>query len=230
MQSRGTGTHMEQREDIRTRHRKQRPLMSLRNAAGIFDLRQLASFDSWRNLAVHFSLCSLVGRWIEVPWCIFCLYAFNIYDPNSLVWGDPFYPFCVYGVGAIVCGVFLTPLMDLMLTRRKTIWGAVLEFYVLCVFVSMVMEVGMGLMLNQPDANGVYPLWNNAVLPFNVLNQAWIPNDLLLGAAALVYTWIFYPLTEVIMGAVPRRIMNVVAAIIVVGFILLCCHEFWALF
>ena len=200
--------------------------MSLRDRDGVIDWQQLRTFEFWRNMAVHFSICSLVGRWLEVPWCLLCRYAFGIYDPNSLVWGDPFYPFCVYGVGACVCALALTPVMDHLLLRRKTTRGAVFEFYALCVLVSMIMEVGMGLMLNQPDAAGNYPLWNNAVLPFNILDQAWLPNDLLLGACALVYTWVAYPVAEILMGALPRRAANVVSAVIVFGFAALCVFKF----
>lgn len=201
-------------------------LMSLRNDDGAFDWRRLGTLEFWRNAVVHFCLCSVVGRWLEIPWCLFCLHAFNIYDPNSLVWKDPFYPFCVYGVGALVCGVLLTPMMDRLLSRRKTALGAVAEFYLVCVFACMLMEIGMGLLLNQPDAAGNYPLWDNARLPLNVLGQAWIPNDLALGAVALIYTWVFYPLVEIVMGAVPRRAMNIAATVIAVAFVALCIWEF----
>lgn len=187
--------------------------------------QRLKEFDFWRNAAVHFSLCSLVGHWLEIPWCIFCL-QFGIYDEDSLVWGDPFYPFMVYGVGALVCAILLTPVKDWMISRRKTIFGASAEFYVVCVLVAMAMEVGMGLILNQPNAAGEYPLWDNSVLPLNILNQAWLPNDLLLGACALLYTWIFYPMFEFFMSQPKQRTMNIISVLIVVGFIALCIVEF----
>jgi uncharacterized membrane protein len=181
---------------------------------------RIKTWEFWRNLAVHFSLCSVVGHWLEVPWCIFCAYVFNIYDPNSLVWGFPLYPFMVYGFGALVCIFLLTPLAENIKKKRKHKATAALEFYLICVFACMAMEVGMGLLLNQP-VDGVYPLWDNAKLPFNVLNQAWIPNDLLLGACALIYTWIAYPLVEDAMFKVEGPVMNIIAVVVVVGFILL---------
>lgn len=87
---------------------------------GAFDRARLKTWAFWRNMAIHFSLCSVVGHWLEIPWCVFCLYAFGIYDPNSMVWVSPFYPFMVYGVGAVVCVILLTPLKDRMLRKRKT--------------------------------------------------------------------------------------------------------------
>ncbi len=183
------------------------------------------SFEFWRNMAVHFCICSVVGHWLEIPWCIFTA-QLGIYDPNSLVWGDPFYPFMVYGVGAIVCALFLTPLKDWMIARRKTITGAAFQFYITCVVVTMLMELGMGLLMNQPDASGVYPIWDNSQLPLNIMQQAWLPNDLLLGACALLYTWIFYPMFEYIMSLPKKRTMNCIALVIVILFVFLCIAEF----
>lgn len=51
----------------------------------------------------------------------------------------------------------------------------------------------MGLMLNQPDAAGEYPLWDNSQLSLKVLGQAWLVNDIGLGGIATLYTWLFTP-------------------------------------
>ena len=90
----------------------------------------------------------------------------------------------------------------------------------------MVMELGMGLLLNQPDAAGVYPLWDNSQLPLNILGQAWLVNDLVLGAVAMLYTWFIYPWCEKMLAHVPRRTMNVVAIAIVLAFVVLCIVKF----
>ena len=84
----------------------------------------------------------------------------------------------------------------------------------------------MGLMLNQPDAAGNYPLWDNSQLPGNILGQAWIVNDVGLGAVAMLYTWVVYPLMQKALSRVPIRVMNVAAAVIVVGFVALCVVKF----
>ena len=192
---------------------------------GAFDRARMKTWAFWRNLAVHFSLCSVVGHWLEIPWCVFCLYAFGLYDPNSMVWVNPFYPFMVYGFGAVVCVIFLMPLKDHLVRKRKTRWGAGVEFYVICVLACMVMEVGMGLLMNQP-VNGVYPLWDNSKLPFNILQQAWLPNDLLLGACALIYTWFAYPFVERLMMKPPAKAMNIIAVVVVVAFIILSVVQY----
>lgn len=182
-------------------------------------------FQFWRNLAVYFCVFSVVGHWLEIPYCMF-MDQFGIVDDDSLVWDDPMYPFLVYGVGTLVCSLLLVPLKMRIIERRKTLAGAALEFFVIAVVVCMVMELGMGLMLNQPDAAGEYPLWDNSQLPLNILGQAWLVNDTGLGGIATLYTWLFYPLCNKGMAQLRPTVANALAAIVVVGFIVLCIVKF----
>lgn len=179
----------------------------------------------WRNLAVYFCVFSVVGHWMEIAYCLF-MDQFSIVDDESLVWGDPFYPFLVYGVGVAVCAIALVPLREHLLERRRTLWGASVQFFLITVGVCLVMELGMGLMLNQPDAMGTYPLWDNSDLPLNVLGQAWLVNDLALGAVAMLYVWVVYPFSERMLAKVPPRMMNAAAFVIVTAFIVLCIVKF----
>ena len=183
------------------------------------------SFAFWRNNAVYFCLFSVLGHWMEIPYCMF-MDQFGIVDPDSLVWDDPMYPFCVYGVAVVVCALLLVPLKNLIVRRRATLGQAGVEFYCIAVVICMLMELGMGLLLNQPLSDGSYPLWDNSDLPGNILGQAWIVNDVLLGGVAMLYTWVVYPLMQKALANVPRRPMNVAAAVIVVGFIILCAEKF----
>lgn len=179
----------------------------------------------WRNLAVYFCVFSVAGHWMEMAYCSF-MDLFGIVDEDSLVWADPLYPFLVYGVGVAVCAIVLVPLKERLVARRRTRWGAGAEFYLIAVGVCLVMELGMGLLLNQPNEVGEYPLWDNSVLPFNVLGQAWLVNDLALGAVAMLYTWAVYPLCERALEKVPPRVMDAAAGAIAVGFAVLCAVKF----
>lgn len=185
----------------------------------------LGTWPFWRNLAVYFCAFSLVGHWLEIAYCTF-MDLFGIVDEDSLVWDDPFYPFLVYGVGCVVCAVALLPLKDRLLRRCSTRTRAIVSFFVITVLVCMVMELGMGLILNQPDAAGEYPLWDNSELPLNILGQAWLVNDLVLGVVAMLYTWFVYPWCERTLAHVPARAMNVIAIVVVVGFVVLCVVKF----
>ena len=151
---------------------------------------------------------------------------FGIVDADSLVWDDPMYPFLVYGVGVVVCALVLMPLKTALVARRATLVSAGIQFFAATVVVCMLMELAMGFMLNQPNAAGEYPLWDNSQLPFNILGQAWLVNDLALAAVAMLYTWIVYPLCQKALGKLPLRVMNLLAAVVVIGFVVLCAVKF----
>lgn len=82
---------------------------------------------------------------------------FGIVEDDSLVWGDPLYPFPVYGVGVVVCAVVLLPLKTRLVAKRRTVAGAGLRFCAVTVLACMGMEPTMGFMLNRPDAAGSIP-------------------------------------------------------------------------
>ena len=94
----------------------------------------------------------------------------------------------VYGIGVLVCAIALVPLRIQLVKRRKTMWAPHWNSSSPPVLVCMAMELAMGFLLNQPDAAGNYPLWDNSQLPGNILDQAWIVNDIGLGAVAMLYT------------------------------------------
>ena len=179
----------------------------------------------WRNLAVYFCVFSVAGHWMGIAYCSF-MDLFGIVDEDSLVWADPLYPFLVYGVGVAVCAIVLVPLKERLLARRRTRRGAGAEFYLIAVAACLVMELVMGLLLNQPNELGEYPLWDNSVLPLNVLGQAWLVNDLALGAVAMLYTWAVYPLCERALAKVPARVMDAAVLATVAGFAVLCAVKF----
>ncbi|MEA5020785.1 MAG: putative ABC transporter permease [Gordonibacter sp.] len=179
----------------------------------------------WRNLALYFCVFSVLGHWLEIAYCSF-MNLFGIVDADSLVWADPFYPFLVYGIGATICSIVLVPLKIRLVERCSSLLNAGVRFYIITVLVCMLMELVMGFMLNQPNAAGEYPLWDNSKLPFNILDQAWLVNDLTLGAVATVYTWVIYPLCQKAIAKIPLRIINPLAVVIIVGFILLCIVKF----
>lgn len=183
------------------------------------------SLAFWRNLAVYFCVFSVLGHWMEIAYCSF-MNLFGIVDADSLVWDDPMYPFLVYGVGTAVCVIVLVPLKTALVARRKTLAGAGAQFYVATVIICMLMELAMGFLLNQPNAAGVYPLWDNSQLPLNVLGQAWLVNDVALGAVAMAYTWVIYPLCQKALAKLPLRVMNAASALVIVGFIVLCAVKF----
>jgi uncharacterized membrane protein len=185
------------------------------------------SLRFWRGLAVGFCIFSIVGHWIEIPYCLFNDWAFGIVDDNSLVFTDPMYPFCVYGIASVLCALLLVPQRDWLAYRYQPRWRAVLRFWLFAVLASMVGELSMGLLLNQPDpVTGVYPLWDNSYLPLNVLGQAWLVNDVLLGTLVTLYIWVLYPTLVKSLGALPESWGWPITIAVVVSFVILCIVKF----
>ena len=185
------------------------------------------SIRFWRGLAVGFCVFSIIGHWIEIPYCLFNDWAFGIVDDNSLVFADPMYPFCVYGIASVLCALLLVPQRDWLIYRYQPRWRAVLRFWLFAVLASMVGELTMGLLLNQPDpVTGVYPLWNNAILPLNILGQAWLVNDILLGTLVTLYIWVLYPALTKVFSTVPERLGWPITIVVVVSFVILCVMKF----
>lgn len=183
------------------------------------------AFAFWRNQAVYFCAFSVIGHWMEIVYCSF-MNIWGIVDADSLVWDDPMYPFIVYGVGVLVCSLILVPVRIRLVELSSSTWVAAGVFFLITVIVCMDMELAMGFMLNQPNELGEYPLWDNSELPGNILGQAWIVNDIGLGAVATLYTWVIYPLCQKALSKVPYRVMNIIAVAVVVGFIYLCVTRF----
>lgn len=181
----------------------------------------------WRCMAIGFCVFSIVGHWMEIPYCLFMDWAFGIVDDDSLVFDDPMYPFLVYGIAAVLAALLLVPHRDWLIQNRKPRWLAVLLFFLLCMAASCAGELIMGLLLNQPDPiTGEYPLWDNSYLPGNVLGQAWLVNDFLLGIVVTLYIWVLYPALVKVVSLVPEKYGWPVTIAVVVGFVILCMVKF----
>lgn len=185
----------------------------------------------WRAVIVCFCVGCIVGHWLEIPYCLFMDRFFGIVADDYAVWTDPWYhPYWVYGFGAVVMTLVLEPFKESVVRRRKTVWGALLETFFYSTLLAMVMELVIGWMVNQPDASGVYPYWDNSQMPLNVFGQAWLVNDLVIGLVAVLYIWVIYPLVcgmfDVVEGRFGDRAANVLFAAIVIVFALCCTASY----
>lgn len=148
----------------------------------------------WRGVIINFCVFCLVGHWLEIPYCMFMDWAFHVVADDYDVWTDPLWvPYWVYGLGTVFITLTLLPLKIHILEQRKTMWGAVLQFFVIAVVICALLELVIGLLINQPDATGHYPFWDNSALPLNIFGQAWLVNDIILGIIAALYVFIIFP-------------------------------------
>lgn len=179
----------------------------------------------WRSLIACFCIFTIVGHWCEIPYCMFMDHFFGIVADDYAVWTDPWYhPYWVYGFGSVAITFLIEPLKESIVKRRKTLIGALLETLIICITMAAILELVIGLIINQPDPiTGKFPFWDNSTLPFNIFGQAWLVNDIVIGIIAVVYVWVLYPLVcEGFILLKDERRANIAFGIIV-GVFGLCC-------
>lgn len=180
----------------------------------------MKTWGYWRTLIVCFCAFSVIGHFFEFIYCFIGLYVFGEAEVSGDVLANPFKPFLVYGVGVVLCAVFLLPLKDLIMSKCKDWRVAFLIFYVISVFIGMGMELGQGFLQNQP-VDGVYPLWDVSNYPGNILGQAWIVNDIFIGAIITAAVWAVYPSIRYGLNLLSEGAANVNCAIVVAIFAIL---------
>lgn len=177
----------------------------------------------WRGMVIYFFIFSVIGHWMEIPYCISMHALFGIVEPDYAVWIDPLYvPYWVYGAGAAAITFLLLPLKIRLVGKRKTLWGAALEFFAIAVVLCAALECIMGWIVNQPDQFGEYPYWNNSQLPFNIFEQAWLVNDIFLGLVTLAYVWFIFPFCQKILYRIGDRTANWIFVTTLVVFTFIC--------
>jgi len=181
----------------------------------------------WRALIVCFILFNIIGHWVELGYCIVVDSLFDAVEDDYAVWDDPWWhPYWVYGLGVVFMTLVFEPIKERLMKGSTSVWETVIKTFLLATFLSMVLELTFGLIVNQPDATGQYPYWDNEKLPFNVLNQAWLVNDFFLGLASTVYIWVVFPLVCAAFEIMKPRTANIVFAVIVIGFALCCLTSY----
>lgn len=188
---------------------------------------QPRTWPFWRNIIIYFCVFSVVGHWMEAAYCTLIRFGIlpGIYDPNSQIWSDWLYPFPVYGVGAVACVLLLYPVKNFLEKHIGSRVVPLLISFVINALVCTLIELVMGLMLNQPLPDGTLPLWDYRDMFCNFMGQVCLQNAIAFGIVATLMTWVIYPALESLAGKFPRDVMNTVFVGVIVGFAIL-----WALY
>ena len=188
-------------------------LSSLLDEPADTSFSRLRTWRFWRTAVTYFCLFSIAGHFVEYPYCWFGMTFLGTVDSTSEVLANPLKPFFVYGIGAVLCCIFLEPLRKLLLKGRSPL-AAFGIFYLLSVILGMGFELAQGFLQNQPDpVTGEYPLWDVTDYPGNILGQAWIVNDIGIGALITVVVWIVLPLVERVSERMDDRTANLICVI-----------------
>ena len=181
----------------------------------------------WRNNIMCFCVNNVLGHCLESLYCKIMDKCFGLIDDSYAVKFDPWYhPYWVYGLGGEAMTFIFEPIKESILRRHRSLSGAMLETYAIAVLAAMGMELGFGLLVNRPDEDGNYPYWDNSKLPLNIFKQAWLVNDLVIGAVAVVHVWLAYPLLCKVMSKLNERAANAVFAATVGAFAVACVSSY----
>ena len=103
--------------------------------------------------------------------------------------------------------------------RSKTLSLAI--SFAINALVCTLIELAMGLMLNQPDASGTYPLWDYSDMFMNFMGQVCLQNAIAFGLVATLMVVFIYPSLEQAFSLVNRSTMSIVFILVTVGFAIL---------
>lgn len=184
---------------------------------------QIRSWQLWRKLIIYFCAFSVVGHWAEAGYGLLIKWGVvaGTYDPSSQIWSDWLYPFCVYGVGAVVCVLLFMPLRRLFLRKTGSVVASAVCCFVVSAFVCAGIELAMGLLLNQPSPQGVKPLWDYSDIPFNFMGQICLQNAIAFGCAATFMTWVVLPVLDRAISKLPHDAANALFVVVVTLFLML---------
>ena len=175
----------------------------------------------WRDLAIYFMVFSVIGHLMERVYGIFTQHFLDIYDPSAPFWQDYLSPFNIYGIGAVVCILLLFPLKQLLVSKLKFVWLALLVSYLINTLAVTTIELVAGLFVNHPNAQGNLIYWYYSSLPFNFQGQICLQNALAFGMVATVMVWCIFPASEQFFLRCSNDTMNLVFVFVLVGYLLL---------
>lgn len=172
----------------------------------------------WRNLIIYFCVFSVVGHWMEAGYCLFIKWGIlpGTYDPNSGIWHDWLFPFCVYGVGAVACVLIFFPIKMWLQKKFKHVFIPLIISFLVNMCVCLAIEFTMGMMLNQH-----YELWDYRNMFCNFMGQICLQNGIGFGLVATLMTWVVYPLMERGIGRISTDGQRILFIGVVTGFLVL---------
>lgn len=187
------------------------------------NIYQPRKWSFWRNIIIYFCIFSVVGHWMEAGYCTLIRFGLipGTYDPNSQIWSDWLYPFLVYGFGVAACILLLYPVKTFLQNKIRIRFVPLALSFVFNALVCTLIELCMGLMLNQPLPDGSLPLWDYHDMFCNFMGQVCLQNAIAFGLVATLMTWIVYPGMERLLSKVPKDFMNAGFVAVVIGFCIL---------
>jgi len=153
----------------------------------------------WKRIITYTLLMAMVGHLIENVYTGigFLLGIYDISSPTYVdIWLRPFKPMWVYSVCTLFFFFIIIPLKEQVYRKWRSKALSVAAVFTAAFSIAFLTELIMGLLLNQPNELGVYPLWDFTRFNLTVLNQAYLVNDFFYAVLITVCAFIVFPLLE----------------------------------
>ncbi len=169
----------------------------------------------WKRVITYTLLMAVVGHFIENVYTGigFLMGTFETTDPNFVdIWLCPFKPMWVYSVCTVFFFFIIIPMKEQIHKRLRSKILNIIAVFVAAFLIAFLTELIMGLLLNQPDEFGVYPLWDFTGYDWTVLNQAYLINDFWYAVMITVCAFFVFPLLEYCLCKFKPRTQTLVMA------------------
>lgn len=153
----------------------------------------------WKRIIAYTLLMAVVGHLIENVYTGlgFLVGSFSVDDPNYVdIWLRPLKPMWVYSVCTLFFFFAIIPLKEQIHKRLKSKALNIVAVFGAAFLIAFLTELVMGLLLNQPNELGVYPLWDFTDYNLTVLNQAYLVNDFWYAVLITVCAFFVFPPLE----------------------------------
>jgi hypothetical protein len=171
-------------------------------------------FSFWRHLTIYAFSAAFLSHFFELVYCLIAK-AFGDTSSPPGVFENYLEPYWIYGFAIIILVLLIHPLKFLVKKESSNGTVEIILTFVITSIIALIMELVFGLLMNQPDALGVFPLWDNSHQPLSVLGQTYWLNDVICGVVATLWVWFLYPLFEKLLVKIPDKAENIVAVMIV---------------
>lgn len=173
----------------------------------------------WKRVITYALLMAVVGHLIENVYTGigFFLGSFSVNDPNYAdIWLRPLKPMWIYSICTLFFFFIIIPLKEQIHKRVRSKVFNVVAVFGSAFLIAFLTELVMGLLLNQPNAQGVYPLWDFTDYDLTVMNQAYLVNDFWYAVLITVCAFVVFPLIERRLSKLKPKVQTVALACTIV--------------
>ncbi len=155
-----------------------------------------------------------MGHWLEAAYCLLIKWGMlpGVHDLASGIWRDWLFPFLRVRRRSSDMRGRAEPGKTLLQRHIGTPGVALALSFTLNGCACCLIELCMGLALNQPLPDGSMPLWDYRSMFCNFMGQICLQNGIAFGVATTLMTWVLLPLADRLLAKAGNAPTTVICA------------------